>query len=87
MALLQIESTMPRDGAIIFTDLTGKLDLLRVNCDKCGRAGRYGLHRLIEEHGRNATLIDWLDELTAGNTGLRTKHQCPFGQFRRARMP
>jgi hypothetical protein len=30
---------MPRDGAIIFADLIGKLDLLRVACDKCGKAG------------------------------------------------
>jgi hypothetical protein len=28
-----------RDGAIIFADLIGKLDLLRVACDKCGRWG------------------------------------------------
>jgi hypothetical protein len=27
---------MPRDGAIIFADLIGKLDVLRVACDKCG---------------------------------------------------
>ena len=26
-----------RDGAIIFADLIGKLDLLRVACEKCGR--------------------------------------------------
>ena len=29
---------MPRDGAIIFGDLDGKLDVLAVACDKCGRA-------------------------------------------------
>jgi hypothetical protein len=34
---------MPRDGAIIFSDLIGKLDVLRVACDKCGRDGCYGL--------------------------------------------
>jgi hypothetical protein len=28
---------MPRDGAITFSDLVGKLDMLRVACDKCGR--------------------------------------------------
>jgi hypothetical protein len=28
---------MPRDGAIIFSDLIGKLDVLRVTCEKCGR--------------------------------------------------
>ena len=56
---------MPRDGAIIFSDLIGKLDTLRVNCEKCGRDGCYGLSRLIEKRGRDAKLIDWLDELTA----------------------
>jgi hypothetical protein len=56
---------MPRDGAIIFSDLTGKLEVLYVHCEKCTRAGRYRLHRLIEERGRNAKLIDWLDEITA----------------------
>ena len=40
---------MPRDGAIIFSDLVGKLDMLRVACDKCGRAGRYRLNRLLED--------------------------------------
>ena len=40
---------MPRDGAIIFGDLIGKLGLLRVSCEKCGRDGSYGLGRLIRE--------------------------------------
>jgi hypothetical protein len=31
---------MPRDGAIIFRDLVGKLGVLNVECDKCGRRGR-----------------------------------------------
>ena len=56
---------MPRDGAIIFSDLIGKLEVLRVTCEKCGRDGCYGLSRLIEKRGRDAKLIDWLDELTA----------------------
>jgi len=54
-----------RDGAIIFSDLIGKLDVLRVSCEKCGRDGCYGLNRLIKKRGREAKLIDWLDELTA----------------------
>jgi hypothetical protein len=54
---------MPRNGAIIFSDLIGKLDMLRMACDKCGRDGCYGLGRLIEKRGgRDAKLIDWLDE-------------------------
>jgi hypothetical protein len=28
---------MPRDGAIIFRDIVGKLDVLNVECEKCGR--------------------------------------------------
>ncbi len=37
------------DGAIIFSDLIGKLDVLRVACDKCGRDGSYRLNGLIEK--------------------------------------
>jgi hypothetical protein len=44
---------MPNDGATVFSDLTGKLEVLRVSCDKCGRDGCYGLHRLIEKRGRS----------------------------------
>jgi hypothetical protein len=40
---------MPRDGAIIFSDLIRKLDVLRVLCDKCRRDGCYGLSRLNRE--------------------------------------
>ena len=56
---------MPRDDAIVFSDLIGKVDLLRVSCEKCGRDGCYGLGRLIEKRGRDAKMIDWLDEITA----------------------
>lgn len=42
--------------------LIGKLDLLRVVCSKCER---YRLHRLIDERGRDAKLIEWLGEITA----------------------
>ena len=41
---------MPRNGAIIFRDLVGKLGVLSVECDKCGRRGRYHLYRLIERY-------------------------------------
>jgi hypothetical protein len=44
---------MPLDGAIQFSDLTGKLDVLRVSCEICGRDGCYGLNRLIEKRGRD----------------------------------
>jgi hypothetical protein len=50
---------MPRDGAIIFRDLVGKLEVLHLVCDKCGRHGRYRLDRLIEQYGIDAKLFDW----------------------------
>jgi hypothetical protein len=55
----------PRDGATIFADLIRKLDVLRVSCSKCERDGCYGLSRLIDKRGRDAKVIDWLDEFTA----------------------
>jgi len=48
---------VPRDGAIIFSDLIGKLDVLRVECPKCGRAGRYHLAALIRRYGQNEKLF------------------------------
>jgi hypothetical protein len=53
---------MPRDGAIIFRDIVGKLDVLRVECDKCGRRGSYPLDRLIERYGIGAKLFDFEPE-------------------------
>jgi hypothetical protein len=56
---------MSREGAIIFRDLLGKLDVLNVECAKCGRRGRYHLHGLIEGYAIDAKLFDWSDEITA----------------------
>jgi hypothetical protein len=33
---------MPRDSAITFRDIAGKLAVLRITCDKCGRSGQFG---------------------------------------------
>ena len=56
---------MPRDGAIIFGDLIGKLDLLRIECPKCGRSGRYRLADLLMRYGRNETF-----QIVGGPLGL-----------------
>jgi len=79
---------MPRDGAIIFGDLIGKLDVLRVACDKCEREGRYAVARLIEQRGRNAKVIDWLDEITAECPKKRAGNmsdQCAAAQAKKYR--
>jgi len=56
---------VPRDGAVTFADLIGRVDVVYVHCGKCGRAGRYHLQQLIDERGHDARVIDWLDEITA----------------------
>jgi hypothetical protein len=56
---------MPRDGAIILGDLIGKLDVLRIDCAKCGRSGRYRLADLITRYGRDAKLFTFTAEITA----------------------
>jgi hypothetical protein len=50
---------------LIFGDLDGKLDLLRVECSKCDRAGRYRVAKLIEKHGRKGNLTKWISDLRA----------------------
>ena len=59
------EAPVPREGAIIFRDLVGELEVLNIECDKCGRRGRYHLQRLIERYGIDAKLFKWSDEITA----------------------
>ena len=38
---------MPR-GYLTFGDIEGKLDVLRVECTRCDRKGRYSVAKLIE---------------------------------------
>ncbi len=54
-----------RDGTTIFCDLIGKLGMLRIECAKCGRTGKYRLAVLIAKYGRDEKLFTWTDELTA----------------------
>jgi hypothetical protein len=52
-------------GAIAFGDLAGRLDVLRVACRKCDRAGRYSVAKLVERYGADAGLPDFKDRITA----------------------
>jgi hypothetical protein len=52
---------MPRDGAIILTDLHEPT--LSIVCEPCGRRGTYSVARLMERHG-DAKLTDLLLTLT-----------------------
>jgi hypothetical protein len=46
---------MPREDTIIFNDLIGKLDLLRIECPKCERVGRYRVADFDRAVWRSAT--------------------------------
>jgi len=59
---------MPRDGAIVFGDLIGKLDVLRIECPKCGRSGRYRLADLLMRYGRGEKVFAFTDDVTANCT-------------------
>ena len=59
---------------IIFRDIVGKLDVLRVECDKCGRRGSYPLDRLIERYGIDAKLFDWEPEADCPRKAARNEH-------------
>jgi hypothetical protein len=48
---------MPREGAIIFRDLVGKLAVLNVAVDKCGRSGQYRVDRLIMRYGISSCIL------------------------------
>jgi hypothetical protein len=48
---------------LIFGDIEGKLDVLRVERTKCGRKGRYSIRKLIEKYGRKANMMKWKGQL------------------------
>jgi hypothetical protein len=56
---------MPRAGQLILSDIANKLEVLRVECPRCARAGRYAVARLMRERGPDAGLHEFMIELTA----------------------
>ena len=56
---------MPRDGSMTPRDLIGKLDVLNVECAKCGRHGRYRVEQLFVKLGPDTKLTDWIASLAS----------------------
>jgi hypothetical protein len=65
---------MLRDGAIIFGDLLGKLDMLRIKCPKCGRSGRYRLD-LLMRYGRNEKVFAFTEDVAANCTRKQARSE------------
>jgi hypothetical protein len=61
MARKQTAATI---GSLTPRDLIGRLDVLRVECAKCDRAGQYRLAALVDQIGIDGKLTDWLSVLT-----------------------
>jgi hypothetical protein len=55
---------MPRTY-LFFGDIEGKLDVLRVECSKCPRKGRYSVAKLIVERGRDGNMMQWKEQLNS----------------------
>jgi hypothetical protein len=55
---------MPRDGALTFSDLSGRLDVLRVHCEHCDFRGHYSVAKLTADYGRDGRLVEWFGNLT-----------------------
>ena len=51
---------------LVFGDIEGKLDVLRVECTKCSRKGHYPVHKLIEKYGSKANMMKWKEQLKGG---------------------
>jgi hypothetical protein len=48
---------------LVFGDIEGKLDVLRVECSKCPRKGRYSVAKLIAKYGRKGNMMKWKEQL------------------------
>jgi hypothetical protein len=59
---------------LTFGDLEGKLDVLRVECSRCQRKGRYSVAKLIEKYGRRGNMMKWKEQLN-GDCPKRDAHE------------
>ena len=50
---------------LVFGDIEGKFDVLRIECTKCDRKGRYSVPKLIAKFGRKANMMKWREMLNA----------------------
>jgi hypothetical protein len=56
---------MPRHGSVTLGDIAGRLEMLRIECAKCGRAGQYRVMRLMKECGPDTLLPELLALISA----------------------
>ncbi|HWE72323.1 MAG TPA: hypothetical protein VG328_04130 [Stellaceae bacterium] len=52
------------NGIITLGEIAAKLRMLHVTCDRCGRADRYGIARLVKEYGAESSIQQFQDDIT-----------------------
>ena len=67
---------MPRDGTIMFGDLIGKLDVIRVECPRCARSARYRRTDLLMRYGRNETVSAFTEDVFANCVRKQARSDC-----------
>ena len=60
---------------LTFGDIEGKLEVLRVECTRCQRKGRYSVAKLIERYGRRGNMMKWREQLN-GDCPSGTRTSC-----------
>ena len=48
---------------LTFGDIAGKLEMLRVECTRCPRKGRYSVAKLIAQHGLHGNMSKCVSDL------------------------
>jgi hypothetical protein len=66
---------------LVFGDVEGKLDVLRVECTRCERKGRYSVAKLIAQYGRKANMMKWRELLSSDcpkRNAPQLRERCDF---------
>jgi hypothetical protein len=58
-------ATATSRGAVTIGYIAEHLTMLGVQCDRCGRKGRYRTDKLLQEYGPESTLQPFQEKLTA----------------------
>jgi hypothetical protein len=74
-----------RDGMTTFSDIAGRLEMLRVECEKCGRKGQYRVMRPMKELGPEATVGSFVEMITNDCGRLLGDRRCTRSAFKLAR--
>jgi hypothetical protein len=70
---------MARSGAITFGEIAEHLPMITVQCDRCGRHGRYRADILIAKYGAGASTTPLQNDLTKDRPEKNDPHY-PFGK-------